>query len=556
MTEKEREKYLATECFHPRKVTNRYTHETLFVRCGTCPSCLVHRSNIQCALISNMSSHFKYAYFFTLTYSDEFVPRVSLEVVERCDAESEIDAYMSDSDPRHLPYDDSRYQIAATYLPRSGCFRVHDSGRVRDFSETEDSYHFLHTFSGKEIRDLLVASNGRYDFARKCVVFPSIDECRNEVLVLNPYDQNLFFKRLRKLIAEKYDEKICYYLVSEYGGRTYRPHWHGILFFNSDALTSSICELVSKSWSYGRTDCSLSRGSAAGYVASYINSFVDLPDFFNRHKEFKPRSYHSKGLSVNKLFRQSSDISEIQEVASSCFDGFSVPINGEYVTVKPSRSYECTVFPRISDPVFSNPYSCVDLFFGAFTASNRLIRDGYISIDESLSTYELSKRYAHFYYDVMSGSRTSSRYDFLIFDYIRLENVQVNFDSAVGKIYRFFSAVNRTLRFWRLDSCILPEDLKVFLFKLFVASFDYWSRKELRLINDFYDYLSVHPESQSFLSSRSINFSCPPKDDESFWNELNSTLSSLKNSVKQKIFQKVKHKNYNDISGLLFNLNF
>lgn len=556
MTEKEREKYLATECFHPRKVTNRYTHETLFVRCGTCPSCLVHRSNIQCALISNMSSHFKYAYFFTLTYSDEFVPRVSLEVVERCDAESEIDAYMSDSDPRHLPYDDSRYQIAATYLPRSGCFRVHDSGRVRDFSETEDSYQFLHTFSGKEICDLLVASNGRYDFARKCVVFPSIDECRNEVLVLNPYDQNLFFKRLRKLIAEKYDEKICYYLVSEYGGRTYRPHWHGILFFNSDALTSSICELVSKSWSYGRTDCSLSRGSAAGYVASYINSFVDLPDFFNRHKEIKPRSYHSKGLSVNKLFCQSADISEVQEVAALCLDGFSVPINGEYVTVKPSRSYEHMVFPRISDPFFKDPYSCIDLFFGAFTASNRLIRNGYISIDKDLSTFLLAKRYARFYYDVKFGYRTASRYDSLIFKFIRLETVQVNFDSVVGKIYRFFSAVNRTLRFWNLDRYVSPEDLKRSLFKLFVSSFKYWSRKELRLLNDFYDYLSVHPESQAFLDSRSINFSCPPKDDESFWNELNSTLSSLKNSVKQKIFQKVKHKNYNDISGLLFNLNF
>lgn len=556
MTEKEREKYLATECFHPRKVTNRYTHETLFVRCGTCSSCLVHRSNIQCALISNMSSHFKYAYFFTLTYSDEFVPRVSFEVVERCDAESEIDAYMSDSDPRHLPYDDSRYQIAATYLPRSGCFRVHDSGRVRDFSETEESYQFLHTFSGKEVRDLLVASNSRYDFARKCVVSPSIDECRNEVLVLNPYDQNLFFKRLRKLIAEKYDEKICYYLVSEYGGRTYRPHWHGILFFNSDELTSSICELVSKSWSYGFTDCSLSRGSAAGYVASYINSFVDLPDFFNRHKEIKPRSYHSKGLSVNSLFRQSSDISEIQEVAISCFDGFSIPINGEYVTVKPSRSYERTVFPRISDSVFKNPYGFADLFFGAFTASNRLIRDGYISIDENLSVWAISNRYARFYYDVKSGYCTASRYDFLIFDYIRLETVQLDFDSVVGKIYRFFSSVNRTLRFWRLDRHVLPEDLKRSLFKLFVSSFEYWSKKELRFLNDFYDYLSVHPESDSFLKSRTVGYCLPSKDDESFWNELNSTLSSLKNSVKQKLFQKVKHKNYNDVSGLLFNLNF
>lgn len=556
MTEKEREKYLATECFHPRKVTNRYTHETLFVRCGTCPSCLVHRSNIQCALISNMSSHFKYAYFFTLTYSDEFVPRVSLEVVERCDAESEIDSYMSDSDPRHLPYDDSRYQIAATYLTRSGCFRVHDSGRVRDFSETESSYQFLHTFSGKEIHDLLIASNGRYDFARKCVSFPSIDECRNEILVLNPYDQNLFFKRLRKIISEKYNEKICYYLVSEYGGRTYRPHWHGILFFNSDELTSSICELVSKSWSYGRTDCSLSRGSAAGYVASYINSFVDLPDFFNRHKEIKPRSYHSKGLSVNSLFCRSSDISEIQEVAASCFDGFSVPINGEYVAVKPSRSYERMVFPRISDPFFSDPYSCADLFFGAFTASNRLIRDGYISIDENLSMFSLAKRYARFYYDVISGSRTASRYDFLIFEYIRLETFQLDFDSVVGKIYRFFSAVNRTLRFWRLDCFILPEDLKKSLLKLFTSSVDYWSKKELRFINDFYDYLSAHPEADSFLKSRTVGYCLPSKDNESFWNEVNSVLSSLKNSVRQKIFQKVKHKNYNDISGLLFNLNF
>lgn len=556
MTEKEREKYLATECFHPRKVTNRYTHETLFVRCGTCPSCLVHRSNIQCALISNMSSHFKYAYFFTLTYSDEFVPRVSLEVVERCDAESEIDAYMSDSDPRHLPYDDSRYQIAATYLPRSGCFRVHDSGRVRDFSETEESYQFLHTFSGKEVRDLLVASNGRYDFGKRSVVFPSIDECRNEILVLNPYDQNLFFKRLRKLIAEKYDEKICYYLVSEYGGRTYRPHWHGILFFNSDELTSSICELVSKSWSYGRTDCSLSRGSAAGYVASYINSFVDLPNFFNRHKEIKPRSYHSKGLSVNKLFRQSSDVSEIQEVATSCFDGFSVPINGEYVTVKPSRSYERMVFPRISDPVFADPHGCADLFFGAFTASNRLVRDGYISIDENLSMFSLAKRYACFYYDVKSGYRTASRYDFLIFDHMRLETVQLDFDSVVGKVYRFFSSVNRTLRFWCLDRYILPEDLKRSLFKLFTVSFDYWSRKELRFLNDFYDYLSVHSESDSFLKSRTVGFCLPSKDNVSFWNELNSTLSSLKKSVSNRIFQKIKHKNYNDISGLLFNLNF
>ena len=210
------------------------------------------------------------------------------------------------------------------------------------------------------------------------------------------------------------------------------------------------------------------------------------------------------------------------------------------------------VFPRISDPVFADPYSCADLFFGAFTASNRLIRDGYISIDENPSTFLLAKRYACFYYDVKSGYRTASRYDFLIFNYIRLETVQLDFDSVVGKVYRFFSAVNRTLRFWNLDRYVLSYDLKRSLLKLFAVSSDYWSRRELRFINDFYDYLSVHPEADSFLKSRTVGFRLPSKSNESFWNDLNFVLSSLKNSVKQKIFQRVKHKNYNDISGLLF----
>ena len=91
---------------------------------------------------------------------------------------------------------------------------------------------------------------------------------------------------------------------------------------------------------------------------------------------------------------------------------------------------------------------------------------------------------------------------------------------------------------------------------MFISSFEYWSKKELRFINDFYDYLSVHPEADSFLKSRTVNYRLPSKTDESFWNGLNSVLSSLKKSVKQKIFQKVKHKNYNDIQGILFNLNF
>ena len=73
----------------------------------------------------------------------------------------------------------------------------------------------------------------------------------------------------------------------------------------------------------------------------------------------------------------------------------------------------------------------------------------------------------------------------MIFEYIRLETDQLDFDSVVGKIYRLFSSVNRTLRFWRLDTYTLLEDLKMSLSKVFSASFAYWSRKSLNFLMIF-----------------------------------------------------------------------
>lgn len=173
-----------------------------------------------------------------------------------------------------------------------------------------------------------------------------------------------------------------------------------------------------------------------------------------------------------------------------------------------------------------------------------------------MSVYQLSKRYADYYYGIRSGSYNSSYYDSLIFEYIRLEGDQIDFDRVVGKIYRFFSSVNRTLRFWRLDACTLLEYLKTSLFKVFSASFSYWSRKSLKFLNDFYDYVFNRSDSLSFLNTRTVGFNPPSKDDLLFWNDVNSTLSVIKNSVTSKIFQRVKHKNYNDIQGILYNLNF
>lgn len=61
-------------CLHPRKITNKYTGETMFVPCRHCVNCVNKRNlELQTRIMLECDSH-RYNYFFTLTYSDDNVP--------------------------------------------------------------------------------------------------------------------------------------------------------------------------------------------------------------------------------------------------------------------------------------------------------------------------------------------------------------------------------------------------------------------------------------------------------------------------------------------------
>lgn len=47
---------------------------------------------------------------------------------------------------------------------------------------------------------------------------------------LNPVDTQLWLKRFRKSVWEKYHRRIRFYLAGEYGDHTFRPHYHVIIF--------------------------------------------------------------------------------------------------------------------------------------------------------------------------------------------------------------------------------------------------------------------------------------------------------------------------------------
>ncbi len=107
-----------------------------------------------------------------------------------------------------------------------------------------------------------------------------------------------FFKRLRKELG---DVRLRYYLVSEYGPTTARPHYHGIIFFRSDDSVGSdnggrflsvwslreADDLFAKVWHNGFTCTEGVTPATINYVTKYvITRRGEFDEFDDRERPF------------------------------------------------------------------------------------------------------------------------------------------------------------------------------------------------------------------------------------------------------------------------------
>lgn len=99
--------------------------------------------------------------------------------------------------------------------------------------------------------------------------------------IVSKRDCQLFFKRFRKLI---YPFKVRYFLVSEYGSNTFRPHYHIILFgFPRDF---DISVHLSTSWTKGFHHVGNVTHSSIHYCTKYVLTATDLPAYLDDYKCF------------------------------------------------------------------------------------------------------------------------------------------------------------------------------------------------------------------------------------------------------------------------------
>jgi hypothetical protein len=564
MITKELQNKLVTRCQNPRTVINKYTHEPVVVSCGSCPSCILRRSGIQTNLLTTYSTQFRYVYFVTLTYAPCFLPTLEVSVVETCTDDIADVSCVPDINDLDAS-DPNTYLFGFRSVPRSASVKLKTSTVERTFKDPE--VKFTYPMKPKDLLSILGKINHNVP---------------NRIPYVCNRDLDLFLKRLRSYYP---DEKLRYYAVSEYGPTSFRPHWHLLLFSNSERFSQTVLENVSKAWSYGRCDASLSRGFAAPYVASYVNSFVALPDFYTQMpKVVRPKSFHSIGFTESNLFPRKVRIAEIDEVADKCLNGVRVERDGYFRTIKPTWPYLLRLFPRFSDAIRKSPSSIYQLLSAAFTAPERVICSGCGDLGlDPFNPNPLSKQSLLFFckqylnYVDNYGKELSSRnllvpkenlphYDVLILTECRLyDGVNLDSDFRLSRCYRFFLSMSKFFRTYydelganfypeseRYAGCFACRDKTFRILSESIVSF--WSRYDYNRLVDFYqtledsndkDLVDFELRNYSFRYNR-IDFG---KKAEPDYQKL-PLVRRLAAAALIKCRDKVKHKRLNDLSGI------
>lgn len=306
--------YPLVACLHPRVV---HAHgQRIVVGCGHCEACITAKAQRNSLKLQLEQKKHLYSVFLTLTYNEESVPKYDVEAdsvyVRYCCAENGYqhqvrkvtDYYLTVRNERLKPYCDDV------------CFSDVDGTYTKwlnDYWQKQKDYDSLH-----------LSSTPSYD---------------GTVRVASVRDVQLFFKRLRQRIYRKFNEKIRYYIVSEYGPQSLRPHFHCLLFTDSlevanllrgDRFYKKVGQrtlyessyLSDEVWKFGCVVSERANGDAFSYLSSYVNSAALLPHILKEDFS-KPFSTHSNALGEKLAICDAKDIYEmpfesvVSEVSSS-----------------------------------------------------------------------------------------------------------------------------------------------------------------------------------------------------------------------------------------------
>lgn len=539
-------------CQHRSFITNRYTGKRIPVDCGQCDYCIHKRAQKASMRVKTAGSAFEHCWFVTLTYDNEHIPLFNCEVYY-----SEYDDVLSDSGvvygyEKHAYVPVSKYCCTDPERLRHIFFTqvqgtVPYNRETGQYEEVRDSW-FL---SINAIRSFIGKTQSATPYGVKGEL--SAKYGNNLIPFLNYVDVQNYVKRLRRHLDRYTNEKISFYAVGEYGPVHFRPHFHLLLFFNSQEIANVLRECHNKSWKFGRSDIQRSNGGCASYVASYVNSLAAAPSLYRLCRAFKPRSRASLGFfEKGETFDEGEDVyAQIEQKIDSVINGREYNFNGIVVKSTPSISYIRSLLPRFSGARCDDSVAISRVISAVASAPKRMIRFGIADYD---SSFILSIVRA--YYKYITLNRILADEDKIILHNARCltrfvsSSSDVDVEYFINKLYRLFLHVSKFLRNWHLPG--IGDDLYPFANRIsFIikTGIEYEKKKDYENLFRNLDLQSQNPDVVHYL------FSLPVQGQEmdclAYAREKNGDfLQQLRFRSSTYCLNMIKHKKLNDANDI------
>lgn len=340
-------------CLHPVRVqTADGVH---YFPCGHCSACLKSKnSKWQHRLFQQCITPGIHTLFVTLTYSNEHLPLVNLDFdsisPDFCDVVS----------------------VTRTKFKR---------GLSTEYYRDDVTDYFIDRF-GYDFVDLslsVINSIPHFVQSRKSKTSITYDTSKRFGICLRQDIQD-FVKRLRSILsrcpslADK-DTSFTYFICSEYGPGTFRPHYHGLLFFH-DRTVAQLCNdsFILDAWSKCDTSCFsesepiskfvTNKFGAASYVSKYVTCCSDLPAVLD-YPAFRP--FHLQSIST-PIGSEAVPVTSLPDMVSRSalfYDyEFKDKVTSELVSVHLPYppSFWNRIFPRFSFGSLLSPQDLLHCF--------------------------------------------------------------------------------------------------------------------------------------------------------------------------------------------------
>lgn len=486
-------------CQHRSFITNKYTGARIAVDCGQCDYCIHKRSKKASMRVKTAGSAFKYSYFVTLTYDNVHIPLMSCKVLHS-EYEDAVgisgDIHFGNEYHQYIPV--SEYKCDDNSMLRHIFFEqaqgtVPFDREIKEYVPVKDNW-FL---SMDAIRSFI----GKTQAVNK-TDYPASAQygCDNLIPFLNYVDVQNYIKRLRKHLFQQLGsyETLHFYAVGEYGPVHFRPHYHLLLFTNSEKVAEVLRYCHDKSWKLGRSDFQRSASGACSYVASYVNSLCSAPLLYRSCRSFRPRSRASVGFfEKGCTFVEDEDpYAQIEQKIDSVVNGRIYNFNGVGVRSTPPLSYIRTLLPRFSSARNDDPFAIARILFAVHRTPQRIAKFSFIDYEQD-SILSLVR----IYYQYLKVNSILSDDDKIILHASRCLTRFVNcssdvdIESYINKLYRLFLYVYKFFRNWHLPT--FGSDISAYsgrIMFILKTGIEYEKKRDYESLLDTFNIRSAYPQ--------------------------------------------------------------